>query len=73
MRDENEKVILFLEQIGLYVLVHRETERNDTVEYFGQLFEEYVFTENRWVQSYGSRCTKPPVISGDVSRPKPMT
>jgi 5-methyltetrahydropteroyltriglutamate--homocysteine methyltransferase len=47
MRDENEKVILFLEQIGLYVLVHRETERNDTVEYFGQLFEEYVFTENR--------------------------
>jgi 5-methyltetrahydropteroyltriglutamate--homocysteine methyltransferase len=55
------------------VLVHGEAERNDMVEYFGELMEGYVFTENGWVQSYGSRCVKPPVIYGDVSRPRPMT
>jgi len=55
------------------VLVHGEAERNDMVEYFGELLEGFAFTQNGWVQSYGSRCVKPPVIFGDVSRPQPMT
>ena len=59
--------------IGLDVLVHGEFERNDMVEYFGEQLEGYAFTQNGWVQSYGSRCVKPPVIYGDVSRPKAMT
>ncbi|MEP7154753.1 MAG: 5-methyltetrahydropteroyltriglutamate--homocysteine S-methyltransferase [Betaproteobacteria bacterium] len=61
------------ESIGLDVLVHGEAERNDMVEYFGERLWGYVFTENGWVQSYGSRCVKPPVIYGDVFRPEPMT
>lgn len=61
------------EAIGLDVLVHGEFERNDMVEYFGEHLEGFAFTENGWVQSYGSRCVKPPVIFGDVSRPEPMT
>mgnify|MGYP000323623314 FL=1 len=61
------------EQLGIDVLVHGEPERNDMVEYFGELMDGYAFTENGWVQSYGSRCVKPPVIYGDVSRPRPMT
>ena len=61
------------ERLGIDVLVHGEPERNDMVEYFGELMEGYAFTENGWVQSYGSRCVKPPVIYGDVSRPKAMT
>ena len=61
------------EALDLDVLVHGEAERNDMVEYFGELLDGYVFTENGWVQSYGSRCVKPPVIYGDVTRPKPMT
>ena len=61
------------EAIGLDVLVHGEFERNDMVEYFGEHLEGFAFTENGWVQSYGSRCVKPPVIYGDVSRPAPMT
>ncbi|QJD98510.1 5-methyltetrahydropteroyltriglutamate--homocysteine S-methyltransferase [Mucilaginibacter robiniae] len=61
------------EEIGLDVLVHGEFERNDMVEYFGEQLEGYLFTQNGWVQSYGSRCVKPPVIYGDVSRPKDMT
>ncbi|AXQ31374.1 5-methyltetrahydropteroyltriglutamate--homocysteine S-methyltransferase [Solimonas sp. K1W22B-7] len=61
------------EQLGLDVLVHGEAERNDMVEYFGEQLEGYTFTQNGWVQSYGSRCVKPPVIHGDVSRPKAMT
>ncbi|OKS87353.1 5-methyltetrahydropteroyltriglutamate--homocysteine S-methyltransferase [Mucilaginibacter polytrichastri] len=61
------------EQIGLDVLVHGEFERNDMVEYFGEQLDGYLFTKNGWVQSYGSRCVKPPVIFGDVSRPKDMT
>ena len=61
------------ESIGLDVLVHGEFERNDMVEYFGELLDGYVFTQNGWVQSYGSRCVKPPVIYGDISRPKAMT
>jgi 5-methyltetrahydropteroyltriglutamate--homocysteine methyltransferase len=61
------------EEIGLDVLVHGEAERNDMVEFFGEHLAGYAFTQNGWVQSYGSRCVKPPVIYGDVHRPKPMT
>ena len=61
------------EKIGLDVLVHGEFERNDMVEYFGESLDGYVFTQNAWVQSYGTRCVKPPVIWGDVKRAKPMT
>ncbi|WP_033793121.1 5-methyltetrahydropteroyltriglutamate--homocysteine S-methyltransferase [Pantoea septica] len=61
------------ERLGLDVLVHGEAERNDMVEYFGENLEGFVFTQNGWVQSYGSRCVKPPVIIGDVSRPRPIT
>ncbi|MDE2089620.1 MAG: 5-methyltetrahydropteroyltriglutamate--homocysteine S-methyltransferase [Gammaproteobacteria bacterium] len=61
------------EELGLDVLVHGEAERNDMVEYFGELLQGFAFTSNGWVQSYGSRCVKPPVIYGDVSRPAPMT
>ena len=60
-------------ETGIDVLVHGEFERNDMVEYFGEQLEGFVFTKNGWVQSYGSRCVKPPVIYGDVSRPAPMT
>lgn len=59
--------------LGIDVLVHGEAERNDMVEYFGELLEGFVFTQNGWVQSYGSRCVKPPIIFGDVSRSNPMT
>mgnify|MGYP000858153580 FL=1 len=65
--------VAFQDEIGLDVLVHGEPERNDMVEYFGQLLEGFAFTQNAWVQSYGSRCVKPPVIFGDVSRPNAMT
>lgn len=61
------------EQLGLDVLVHGEAERNDMVEYFGQQLEGFCFTQNGWVQSYGSRCVKPPIIYGDVYRKRPMT
>ncbi|MGH9588074.1 MAG: 5-methyltetrahydropteroyltriglutamate--homocysteine S-methyltransferase [Acidobacteriaceae bacterium] len=61
------------ERIGLDVLVHGEFERNDMVEYFAEFLDGFAFTENGWVQSYGSRCVKPPVIYGDISRPMPMT
>lgn len=61
------------ENLGLDVLVHGEAERNDMAEYFGEHFDGYVFTQNGWVQSYGSRCVKPPVIIGDISRPAPIT
>ena len=61
------------ELLGLDVLVHGEAERNDMVEYFGEQLSGYIFSQNGWVQSYGSRCVKPPVIYGDVSRPKAMT
>lgn len=65
--------IAFQEEIGLDVLVHGEPERNDMVEYFGEQMKGFVFSQNAWVQSYGSRCVKPPIIYGDVSRPKAMT
>ena len=61
------------EQLDIDVLVHGEAERNDMVEYFGEHFDGYIFTQNGWVQSYGSRCVKPPVIIGDISRPEAIT
>jgi len=73
IRKEIEAVIRFQEKIGLDVLVHGEPERNDMVEYFGELLAGFAFTRNGWVQSYGSRCVKPPIIFGDVARPAPMT
>ena len=73
MREEIERVVRFQEEIGLDVLVHGEAERNDMVEYFGELLAGYAFTQNGWVQSYGSRCVKPPLIFGDVLRPAAMT
>lgn len=65
--------IVLQEDLGLDVLVHGEFERNDMVEYFGQHLEGYLFTEKAWVQSYGTRCVKPPVIWGDISRAHPIT
>ena len=73
MRSEIERVIRFQEEVGLDVLVHGEPERNDMVQYFAEQMEGYVFTQNAWVQSYGSRYVRPPIIFGDVSRPAPMT
>ncbi|WP_369769704.1 5-methyltetrahydropteroyltriglutamate--homocysteine S-methyltransferase [Flavobacterium sp. WC2416] len=73
LRKETEETIRFQEESGIDVLVHGEFERNDMVEYFGEQLDGFAFTKNGWVQSYGSRCVKPPVIYGDVSRPKPMT
>jgi 5-methyltetrahydropteroyltriglutamate--homocysteine methyltransferase len=73
MQEDIEKVIRFQEDVGLDVLVHGEPERNDMVQYFGEQLEGYVFTENAWVQSYGSRYVRPPIIFGDVLRPSAMT
>ncbi|MFC3650187.1 5-methyltetrahydropteroyltriglutamate--homocysteine S-methyltransferase [Dyella humi] len=73
LREEIERVIRFQERIGLDVLVHGEPERNDMVEYFGEQLDGFAFTRGGWVQSYGSRCVKPPIIWGDISRPQPMT
>jgi 5-methyltetrahydropteroyltriglutamate--homocysteine methyltransferase len=73
LKQEIEQVIRYQEEVGLDVLVHGEAERNDMVEYFGERLEGYLSTRNGWVQSFGTRCVKPPVIFGDVSRPKPMT
>jgi 5-methyltetrahydropteroyltriglutamate--homocysteine methyltransferase len=73
LRETTEHCIRQQEAIGLDVLVHGEFERNDMVEYFADFLEGFLFTSNGWVQSYGSRCVKPPVIYGDVSRPEPMT
>lgn len=73
LREATESCIRWQEEIGLDVLVHGEFERNDMVEYFAEFLEGFAFTENGWVQSYGSRCVKPPIIFGDVSRPEPMT
>ncbi len=68
-----DKCVAFQEECGLDILVHGEPERNDMVEYFGEQLKGYGFSQNGWVQSYGSRCVKPPFIYGDVSRPQPMT
>jgi 5-methyltetrahydropteroyltriglutamate--homocysteine methyltransferase len=73
MRAEIEHAVRRQEALGLDVLVHGEAERNDMVEYFGERLAGFAFTQNGWVQSYGSRCVKPPVIWGDVSRPAPIT
>jgi 5-methyltetrahydropteroyltriglutamate--homocysteine methyltransferase len=73
LREATRQCIEQQEDIGLDVLVHGEFERNDMVEYFAEFLEGFAFTQNGWVQSYGSRCVKPPVIFGDVSRPRPMT
>ena len=73
LKKETEDTIRRQEKIGIDVLVHGEFERNDMVEYFGEQLKGFAFTENGWVQSYGSRCVKPPVIYGDVSRPEPLT
>ncbi|HEY6280970.1 MAG TPA: 5-methyltetrahydropteroyltriglutamate--homocysteine S-methyltransferase, partial [Burkholderiales bacterium] len=73
IKSEIEKAIRWQESIGVDVLVHGEFERNDMVEYFGELLEGFAFTQNGWVQSYGSRCVKPPIIFGDVGRKEPMT
>ncbi|XP_049406581.1 5-methyltetrahydropteroyltriglutamate--homocysteine methyltransferase-like isoform X1 [Solanum stenotomum] len=71
--EEISKVVKLQEDLDIDVLVHGEPERNDMVEYFGEQLSGFAFTANGWVQSYGSRCVKPPIIYGDVSRPKPMT
>jgi len=73
MRDEIRTVVRKQEELGIDVLVHGEPERNDMVEYFGEQLWGYAFTANGWVQSYGSRCVKPPIIYGDVYRPEAMT
>jgi len=73
MRAEIERSVREQEALGLDVLVHGEAERNDMVEYFGEQLEGYAFSGFGWVQSYGSRCVKPPILFGDVTRPKAMT
>ncbi|EDK42024.1 5-methyltetrahydropteroyltriglutamate-homocysteine methyltransferase [Lodderomyces elongisporus NRRL YB-4239] len=73
INKEIETVVRFQEEIGLDVLVHGEPERNDMVQYFGEQLDGFAFTTNGWVQSYGSRYVRPPIIVGDVSRPKAMT
>ncbi|QKX15816.1 5-methyltetrahydropteroyltriglutamate--homocysteine S-methyltransferase [Microbulbifer sp. YPW1] len=73
LRAEIAEAIRRQEILGLDVLVHGEAERNDMVEYFGEQLDGFIHTGNGWVQSYGSRCVKPPIIAGDISRPNPMT
>ncbi len=73
LEEETVRCLREQEEAGLDLLVHGEFERNDMVEYFGEQLQGFAFTQNGWVQSYGSRCVKPPVIYGDVSRPAPMT
>ncbi|XP_057956031.1 5-methyltetrahydropteroyltriglutamate--homocysteine methyltransferase 2-like isoform X1 [Malania oleifera] len=73
IKEEINKVVKIQEELDIDVLVHGEPERNDMVEYFGEQLSGFAFTVNGWVQSYGSRCVKPPIIYGDVSRPKAMT
>ena len=73
LRQETERAIRWQEEVGLDMLVHGEFERNDMVQYFGEKLAGFAFTVNGWVQSYGSRCVRPPILYGDVSRPEPMT
>ncbi|MFC5792081.1 5-methyltetrahydropteroyltriglutamate--homocysteine S-methyltransferase [Agromyces tardus] len=73
MREEIARVIRLQEELGLDVLVHGEPERNDMVQYFAELLDGFAVTQHGWVQSYGSRCTRPSILWGDVSRPAPMT
>jgi 5-methyltetrahydropteroyltriglutamate--homocysteine methyltransferase len=71
--EETARAVRWQEEIGLDVLVHGEFERNDMVQYFGEQLSGFAFTNHGWVQSYGSRCVRPPILFGDVSRPRPMT
>jgi 5-methyltetrahydropteroyltriglutamate--homocysteine methyltransferase len=73
LQKETEAAVRWQEQIGIDVLIHGEFERNDMVQYFGEQLAGYAVTKHGWVQSYGSRCVRPPIIFGDVSRPHPMT
>lgn len=73
LEEETRSAVRRQEDLGLDVLVHGEFERNDMVEYFGEKLDGFAFTRNGWVQSYGSRCVKPPILYGDVQRPEPMT
>jgi len=73
LKNETKKAIKFQENIGIDVIVHGEFERNDMVEYFGEQLQGFIFTKFGWVQSYGSRCVKPPIIFGDIKRTKPIT
>ncbi|MFZ3007951.1 MAG: 5-methyltetrahydropteroyltriglutamate--homocysteine S-methyltransferase [Phenylobacterium sp.] len=73
LRDETARAVAWQEEIGLDVLVHGEFERNDMVQYFGEQLSGFAFTKYGWVQSYGSRCVRPPILYGDVWRPRPMT
>jgi 5-methyltetrahydropteroyltriglutamate--homocysteine methyltransferase len=73
LREETERAVRWQEEIGIDVLVHGEFERNDMVQYFGEQLSGFAFTRAGWVQSYGSRCVRPPIIYGDVARPEPMT
>ena len=73
LKNETKKTIKFQESIGIDVIVHGEFERNDMVEYFGEQLKGFIFTKFGWVQSYGSRCVKPPIIFGDINRTRPMT
>ena len=73
LRHETADAVRWQESIGLDVLVHGEFERNDMVQYFGEQLTGFAFTRHGWVQSYGSRCVRPPILYGDVSRPRPMT
>ncbi|WP_277182706.1 5-methyltetrahydropteroyltriglutamate--homocysteine S-methyltransferase [Caballeronia sp. BR00000012568055] len=73
MEQEISRAVKEQEALGLDVLVHGEAERNDMVEYFGEQLDGYAFSQFGWVQSYGSRCVKPPILFGDISRPKAMT
>ncbi|HVV27492.1 MAG TPA: 5-methyltetrahydropteroyltriglutamate--homocysteine S-methyltransferase [Rhizomicrobium sp.] len=73
LEDKTAEAMRWQDRIGIDVPVHGEYERNDMVEYFGEQLKGFAFTERAWVQSYGSRCVKPPIIYGDVSRPEPMT
>ncbi len=73
LKEETARCIKYQEEINIDVLVHGEFERNDMVEYFGEQLSGFTFTKNAWVQSYGARCVKPPIIFGDVTREKPMT
>lgn len=73
LKESIKECVAFQEELGLDVLVHGEFERNDMVEYFGELLEGFAFSENGWVQSYGSRCVKPPLLYGAVSRKQPLS
>ncbi|MCK9915952.1 5-methyltetrahydropteroyltriglutamate--homocysteine S-methyltransferase [Microbacteriaceae bacterium K1510] len=73
LREETARAVQWQEEVGLDVLVHGEFERNDMVQYFGEQLSGFAFTKHGWVQSYGSRCVRPPLLFGDVLRPKPMT